>query len=136
MAADGLFFRVFGRTTARGTPVAGLLLTSGLATILVLVNVHRTLVGVFTFFVLLATTASLFAYLASSLALVRLRARGETSSRRSGLALGILGCAGAVYSIGALAGAGQEAVLWGALLLAAGVPVYAGLTRSRTRSPG
>ncbi len=131
MAADGLFFRAFGRTTARGTPVAGLLLTSGLATTLVLLNVHRTLVGVFTFFVLLATAASLFAYLASSLALLRLSARGEVDVPRSGVAVRILGSAGAVYSIGALAGAGHEAVLWGALLLAAGVPVYAGLTRSR-----
>jgi basic amino acid/polyamine antiporter, APA family len=129
MAADGLFFQAFGRTRGRGTPVTGLLVTSGLATILVLVNVHRTLVGVFTFFVLLATTASLFAYLASSLALVRLRARDRTRGRRSGLALGILGCAGAVYSIGALAGAGTEAVPWGAALLVAGIPVYLGLRR-------
>jgi APA family basic amino acid/polyamine antiporter len=135
MAADGLFFRAFGRTTARGTPVTGLLVTSGLVTVLVLLNVHRTLVGVFTFFVLLATTASLAAYLASSLALVRLRTRGKTSGRRSGVALGILGCAGAAYSVGALAGAGREAVLWGALLLLAGVPVYAGLRRARSRPP-
>jgi APA family basic amino acid/polyamine antiporter len=111
--------------------VTGLLVTSGLVTILVLLNVHRTLVGVFTFFVLLATTASLAAYLASSLALVRLRARDKARGRRSGLALGILGCAGAVYSIGALAGAGMEAVLWGAALLLAGVPVYEGLRRAR-----
>jgi APA family basic amino acid/polyamine antiporter len=136
MAADGLFFRAFGRTTARGTPVTGLLVTSGLVTVLVLLNVHRTLVGVFTFFVLLATTASLAAYLASSLALVRLQARDRTSGRRSSLALGILGCAGAVYSLGALAGAGREAVLWGAALLLAGVPVYAGLRRARSRSRG
>ena len=135
MAADGLFFRAFGRTTARGTPVTGLLVTSGLVTVLVLLNVHRTLVGVFTFFVLLATTASLAAYLASSLALVRLRTRGKTSGRRSGVALGILGCAGAAYSVGALAGAGREAVLWGAALLLAGVPVYAGLRRARSRPP-
>jgi APA family basic amino acid/polyamine antiporter len=133
MAADGLFFRAFGRTTARGTPVTGLLVTSGLVTVLVLLNVHRTLVGVFTFFVLLATTASLAAYLASSLALVRLRARDTTGGRRSGLALGILGCAGAVYSIGALAGAGREAVMWGVVLLLAGVPVYEGLRRARSR---
>ncbi len=136
MAADGLFFRAFGRTTARGTPVTGLLVTSGLVTVLVLFNVHRTLVGVFTFFALLATTASLAAYLASSLALVRLQARGTTSGRRSGLALGILGCAGAIYSLGALAGAGREAVLWGAALLLAGVPVYAGLRRRQGADPG
>jgi APA family basic amino acid/polyamine antiporter len=130
MAADGLFLRAFGKTTARGTPVVGLVATSGLTTILILLNVHRTLVGVFTFFVLLATTASLAAYLASALALVRLRTRNGTTGRRSGLGIGILGCAGAVYSVGALAGAGKEAVMWGAVLLLAGLPVYAGLRRS------
>ena len=134
MAADGLFLRSFGWTTARGTPVPGLVATSGLVTALVLLNVHRTLVGVFTFFVLLATTASLAAYLASSLALVRLRTREGPVGRRSGRALGILGCAGAIYAIGALAGAGREAVLWGAVLLLAGVPVYAGLRPARARS--
>jgi basic amino acid/polyamine antiporter, APA family len=127
MAADGLFLRAFGRTTQRGTPVVGLVATSALVTALVLLNVHRTLVGVFTFFVLLATTASLAAYLASSLALIRLRTREGPAGRRSGLALGILGGAGAVYSVGALAGAGREAVLWGAALLMAGIPVYWGL---------
>ena len=112
MAADGLFVRAFGKTTAQGTPVTGLIATSGLATVLILLNVHRTLVGVFTFFVLLSTTAALAAYLASSLALVPLRIRTGTGGRRSGLALGILGCAGAAYSIGALAGAlGQVDVL-------------------------
>jgi APA family basic amino acid/polyamine antiporter len=130
MAADGLFLRAFGKTTARGTPVVGLVATSVLVTALVLLNVHRTLVGVFTFFVLLSTTSALAAYLASSLALVRLRTRDGARSRRSGLALGILGCAGAAYSIGALAGAGKEAIFWGAVLLLAGLPVYAGLRRS------
>jgi basic amino acid/polyamine antiporter, APA family len=131
MAADGLFLRVFGRTTARGTPVAGLIVTSGLVTVLILLNLHRTLVGVFTFFVLLSTTSALAAYLASSLALVRLRTRDRAKSRRSAKALGFLGCAGAAYTLGALAGAGKEAVFWGAVLLLAGLPVYAGLRRKR-----
>jgi basic amino acid/polyamine antiporter, APA family len=133
MAADGLFLPAFGKTSAGGTPVVGLVATSGIVTLLILLNVHRTLVGVFTFFVLLATTASLAAYLASSLALVRLQLRAGTSGRRSALALGCLGCAGAIYSLGALAGAGKEAVFWGAVLLMAGVPVYAGLRRGRSR---
>jgi basic amino acid/polyamine antiporter, APA family len=86
---------------------------------------------VFTFFVLLSTTSALAAYLASSLALVRLQTRDRAKSRRSAKALGILGCAGAAYTIGALAGAGKEAVFWGAVLLFAGLPVYAGLRRKR-----
>jgi APA family basic amino acid/polyamine antiporter len=117
MAQDGLFLPAFARTSARGAPVVALVATSGLVTVLVLLNLHRTLVGVFTFFVLLATTASLAAYLACSLALVRLRSRGASK----GLAL--LGCVGALYSLGALAGAGREAVLWGLVLLLAAFPL-------------
>jgi basic amino acid/polyamine antiporter, APA family len=116
MAADGLFLPAFGRVSARGTPVFGLVATSVLVTGLVLLNLHRTLVGVFTFFVLLATTATLVAYLACSLALVRL-------GRRATKGIGWLGVVGAVYSLGALAGAGAEAVAWGAVLLLAALPV-------------
>ncbi|MBP1634497.1 MAG: amino acid permease [Acidobacteria bacterium] len=131
MAQDGLFPRSFAKTTANGAPVVALLATSGVVTALVLFTISRTLVGVFTFFVLLATTATLVAYLACALALLRLRARGRTGSGQLGLtALGGLACLGAIYSIGALIGAGREAVLWGAVLLAAGLPVYVLLKRS------
>ena len=46
---------------------------------LVLLTVSRTLVGIFTFFALLATTATLAAYLACALALLRGRAAGRTA---------------------------------------------------------
>lgn len=136
MARDGLFVRAFARTTRRGAPVVALLGTSVLVTGLILLNFNRTLVGVFTFFVLLATTSTLFAYLASSLALVRLRARGRTAGSRLVAWLGILGGVGALYSIGALAGAGSEAVFWGVVLLVAGLPVYLVLRRPGRRLRG
>ena len=130
MAQDGLFLRSFARTSASGAPVVALLGTSVVVTALVLFTVSRTLVGIFTFFVLLATTATLVAYLACALALLRLRARGRTGTTQLGLTgLGVLACVGAIYSVGALVGAGREAVLWGAVLLLAGLPVYALLRR-------
>ncbi len=85
---------------------------------------------------LLATTATLVAYLACALALLRLRARGRSGTSQLGLAgLAVLACVGAAYSIGALIGAGREAVLWGAVLLVAGLPVYALLRRQGRRDP-
>jgi APA family basic amino acid/polyamine antiporter len=133
MAQDGLFPRSFAKTTTNGAPVVALLATSGVVTALVLFTVSRTLVGIFTFFVLLATTATLVAYLACALALLRLRARGRSGTSQLGLAgLALLAIVGAAYSIGAIAGAGREAVLWGAVLLLAGLPVYA-LLRRQTR---
>ena len=132
MARDGLFANSFAKTSARGTPVVALVATSGLVTILVLLNLHRSLVSVFTFFVLLATTATLVAYLASMLALLRLRNRTRASPSPLGpTALGVLACLGAVYSIGALLGAGAEAVFWGVALLLAGLPLFFILRRRR-----
>ena len=137
MARDGLFVRAFGRTSERGAPVTALLGTSVLVTVLVLLNFHRTLVGVFTFFVLLSTTSALFAYLACSLALVRLRARGRTPGSHGVTAwLGVLGCVGALYSIGAIAGAGKEAVFWGVVLLLAGVPMFVAVRKGRGVAQG
>ncbi len=130
MADDGLFVRSFGKTSASGAPIVALVATSCLVTVLVLLNLHRTLVGVFTFFVLLATTACLVAYLACALALLQLRGRARPGGERAGTTgLAVLGCVGAVYSIGALAGAGREAVLWGAVLLLAGLPAYFAVQR-------
>ena len=129
--------RAFGRTSERGAPVTALLGTSVLVTVLVLLNFHRTLVGVFTFFVLLSTTSALFAYLACSLALVRLRARGRTPGSHGVTAwLGVLGCVGALYSIGAIAGAGKEAVFWGVVLLLAGVPMFVAVRKGRGVAQG
>jgi len=134
MAEDGLFMRSFARTSDRGTPLVALLATSGVVTVLILLTVSRTLVGIFTFFVLLATTATLVAYLACALALLRLRARGRTGTTQTGLtALGVVACLGALYSVAALIGAGREAVLWGLVLLLAGLPMYALLRWRRSR---
>lgn len=130
MADDGLFPRAFARTSRNGAPAAALIATSAVVTALVLLTVSRTLVGIFTFFALLATTATLAAYLACALALLRVRARRRSGGARAGLAgAGIVACLGAAYSVGALIGAGREAVLWGAVLLLAGLPIHWWLQR-------
>ena len=40
------------------------------------------------------------------------------------------------YSIWAIVGSGADAVLWGCVLLLAGIPVYAGMPRDRTLDRG
>ena len=76
MARDGLFPRAFARESSRGTPAFSLVFTSGLMTALVLMNFNRSTVDVFTFMILLATSANLVTYLACALALLVLMARG------------------------------------------------------------
>lgn len=113
-ARDGLFPPAFARTDARGTPVGGLLIGAVLSTVLVASNYSRSLVQLFTFSILLSTAATLVPYLASSAAwLVK---RGHRGRVVAALAL--------AYSLYALAGVGRDGLAWGAVLLAAGLPVY------------
>jgi APA family basic amino acid/polyamine antiporter len=126
MARDGVFPRAFARESARRTPVFALVTTSGLVTLLILANFHGSMARVFTFMILLATSANLVAYLVCSLALLVLMRRGGLGEARRGTpGLAVAGALGALYSLWAIGGAGKEATAWGAALLVAGLPVYA-----------
>ena len=137
MARDGVFPRVFARESARHTPVFALVTTSALVTLLVLANFQGSMAQVFTFMILLATSANLVAYLVCSLALLVLMRRGALGGARRGTpGLALAGALGAVYSLWAIAGAGRDATLWGAVLLAMALPVYAVMRRVRGPRPG
>ncbi len=121
VAQDGLFPRIFGRLSARGTPVAGLVIGGILGTSLISMNYTRGLVELFTFIILLATLSTLVPYTFCSLA-------GFMTDREPGRArtLGpsIVAALAFAYSLWAIGGAGAEVVYWGFLLLIAGLPVY------------
>ena len=137
MARDGVFPRVFARESPRHTPVFALVSTSGLVTVLVLMNFQKSMVDVFTFMILLSTSANLVAYLVCALALLRLMRQGRLGpARRSTPWLAAIGTLGGGYSLWAIFGAGRSALMWGLVLLVAGLPVY-GLMRmgARKRRP-
>ncbi len=130
MAKSGVFPRIFALESARQTPSFGLFFSSGLVTLLILMNYQRSMVSIFTFMILLSTTACLVLYVLCSLALLRLQWTGQLQSGRLGLPrrgtvpLAVVGVLAAAYSLWAIVGAGAEAVMWGAVLLACGVPLY------------
>ena len=123
-AADGLFPRAFARLDSNGTPRFGIVIGSVLATVLVIASYSRSLVELFTFILLISTSAILLPYAASSAAWLRSGA-GHGGRVVAALAL--------VYSLYALSGAGSEALAWGVVLLLAGVPVYAWMRRVKAR---
>lgn len=130
MAKNGVFPRVFARVSSRGTPVVALVSGSALVTILVALNAGEATVRVFTFMVLLATSACLVMYLVCSLALLKLQWWSRPyATRRGTTGLAAVGVAGTLFSLWAIAGAGREALLWGLVLFAAGVPVYWAMRR-------
>jgi len=132
MAKGGVFPAAFGQDSARQTPTFALVFSSGLVTALILANYQASMVRIFTFMVLLSTTASLVMYALCSLALLRLTWTGRMGPKpmRSGL-LAAVGILATLFSLWAIVGAGAEAVGYGCVLLGLGVPIYWLVRRQR-----
>ncbi len=113
-ARDGLLPHRFTKLDKGGTPVFGVLASGVLASLLVLANYSHSLVQLFTFSILLSTAATLLPYVVSSAAWLR----SGTGKGRVVAALAL------AYSLYALVGTGSRALLWGAVLILAGLPVY------------
>src|SRR5690606_9092817 len=120
-ARDGLFPARFAAVSERGTPVFGLVFSSALASLLLVMNYTKGLVGQFTFILLLATLNTLVPYVVCSMAELSMKIR---NGERIHWPLVLLSAGAFVYSLWAIAGAGQEIVYWGFMLLVAGLPVF------------
>lgn len=120
MANDGAFPKAF-KANKKGVPVFGLILSSVLVSIVTVSNYAGSLVGLFTFSILLATSAVLVAYLFSSLAEMNwLRKQGQFVS----ILKWFVPIIALAYVIWALSGVGQKAILVGLGLMLLGVPIY------------
>lgn len=133
MARRGLFPRWLAHTTANGTPVRAHFVSGLVLTATVMMNFQRSMVDLFTFIALLSTTVSLFAYLFSMLAALRLQAQGRMPASAATRVLAIIG---AVYSIWAIWGAGTRPAVWGLAFLLSALPVYLLMRRSGSGAAG
>ncbi len=119
-ARDNLFPRLLARESARGAPIPGLVFSSIVATLLILMNFSSDLVTLFNVVILIATFFTLVPYMLCSLAELLL-GRGDRAPRRN-IVLASLAFA---FSLWATAGAGKDCLYWGTLLMLAGLPIYA-----------
>lgn len=128
-ARDRIFPQRFADLSRFGTPAASLVFSALLVALLIAANYTRGLVGLFTFVILLSTTAVLIPYVFCTVARVILAYREGRQPGGSEWLRTLLLCSLAfLYSVWAVAGAGREAVYWGFILLLAGLPVYAVMT--------
>jgi APA family basic amino acid/polyamine antiporter len=125
LARRGVFPKVFGHESRRQVPAFALCVSSVLVTILVLMNLGKATIEVFTFMLLLSTTATLVLYLTCSVGLLVLVRRGSLGALGAHVRwLVLAGALGALYSLWTLYGAGAQALLWGLVLFASAVPVF------------
>ena len=124
-ARDRLFPPVFKKLSGRGVPVPGIIIASTLATILVGFNYSRGLVDMFSFIIKLATLSCLLPYLFSSLSevMLYLRKRKDYNKQRLFTAT-VIAVPAFIYSVWAVTGLEYEIILYGAILLTAGIPFY------------
>lgn len=132
MARAGAFPAWLARRSQRDTPVPALLLTGVLVSVVVLLNAEKGMVEIFTFLLLISTSAILVMYLLSAAGALLLYKRGELSLPRPMTGFLTAAAGASVYALWALFGAGQDAVLWGFFLLASALPVYY-FSRGQTR---
>ena len=125
LAREGIFPAFFARESRHGTPGMSLVISSVLLTALVLMNYSRSMVQIFSFTILVTTSAYLVMYLCCAVAALKLCWRGllgEPGRRLSPYLL--IAIFAAVYSAWTLFGAGAEAFWWSMVLFAVGLPVY------------
>ncbi len=126
-ARDGLFPTRFAAISASGVPAFGIVVSSGLMTILLALRYSGSgnLVDVFEFIILLATLTTLMPYAFCAIAEFLIYfSKPEAFSGQRMIGSAIIGTLAFVYSVWAVFGSGAETVFYGFLLLLLGLPVY------------
>jgi basic amino acid/polyamine antiporter, APA family len=145
LAKEKIFPQLFAHESRYRTPDYSLFITSGLVTIVMLMNFSASMVAVFTKIILISTCAYLVMYLFCSLAAFRLALRGDMGVRgRRLLWLIVVAILAGLYSLWTLWGAaafpvqmggvGIEAFWWAMGLFALGLPLYFLLKWQRRRA--
>jgi basic amino acid/polyamine antiporter, APA family len=132
LVRSGLLPRWFGAENRREAPYRIHIVSSALATILILLNYSRGLADLFQFMALVTTSVTIIFYVASALAALKLAASGGIETSRTFIILAVVGL---VYALWALYGAGIEASLWSVGMTLVGLPLYLLMRRVNRSSP-
>lgn len=127
-ADDNLFLKIFARKNKKEVPALGLIISSVLITLLLLLTISPDLVKQFKVIILLATFANLIPYLytpVSEILILRLEKKRYDTKSATFAIIALL------YSAWAIIGAGEEILALGAILLLSAVPLYLLLTRKK-----
>ncbi len=105
---------IFRKKNAAGAPVGSLLISSGIAALLVLASSSKNFVALYVFITLVSTVAALVLYAVCAAAALKLKVTGKW------MAVAVIAI---VYAFAMFVGAGLEPTLWGLGFAVAGLPV-------------
>ncbi|MCK4609044.1 MAG: amino acid permease, partial [Gammaproteobacteria bacterium] len=130
-ADDKLFPRIFAKRNKADVPVWGLVITSLLMTILLLITASPNLVQQFQVIILMAALTSLIPYFYTTIAEIIIIKRNNktlTKQQRTHIIIAILA---GTYAFWAIFGSGAAIIFYGSILVFSSVPLYACLKRSK-----
>lgn len=124
-ANNRLFPSIFGELNAANLPAKGIIISSVLVTLLMMMNFSKNLVGLYTFTLLMATMTTLIPYVfcAMALPLMYKNKNGSLKNKNSMLVL-LLGSITFLYMLWVIYGAGKEVVFYSFFLILLGIPIY------------
>lgn len=124
-AKDGLFPQVFAQQSKAGVPVKGIVISSILVSLLVLMNYEQTLVDQFTFIILLSTLTSVLPYFVCAIVNFRMLQRDNKSTPTKQFIIQLIMASVAIlFSAWIIVNMGLTTIVWGFILLAAAIPFY------------
>jgi APA family basic amino acid/polyamine antiporter len=129
-ARDRVFPRIFERMTKRDTPGISIVIVGLLSSAMLIMNQTQSLVGAYTFVLLIATLTTIIPYAFCSMAGLLLGLHDKATSKGRRRREAIISIVAFAICMWVIASSGEEAVYWTFLLLMAGVPVYVAVTRN------
>lgn len=131
-ADDKLFPHIFSKRNKAGVPIYGLIITSILITIMLALTTSPNLVNEFRLVILMATFASVIAYLYTAIAeIIILKRRENTAKRKLHFFIAIVTC---VYIFWIISSVGKDIISYGMILLLLSFPLYTLTTFRKNRS--
>jgi APA family basic amino acid/polyamine antiporter len=127
-AQNRLFPGVFGLTNRHQAPIAGIAISSLLASVLMAFNYSKSLVDAFSFMIKLSTLSVLLPYFFSTLTYTLMLKNSNNAMRLWGYLIAVFTL---LFCLWIAFGSGLDVIAWGTVLLVAGVPLYLHLRKKR-----
>jgi basic amino acid/polyamine antiporter, APA family len=124
IARHGHFPRWLSKENAHGAPTYSLIVSSVIASIMLISNYSQSVAGLYTFLSVVVTAANMPMYFMLPLAIVVLGRRGEMPSRKRPGWLYAAALSAVAYCAWTSVGIGLEPLLWSIGLCAVGIPTY------------
>jgi amino acid transporter len=123
---DKIFPSIFSKVHPKfKTPYASLIIGSVLVNILLFMNYNKSFTSAFSFVALLATLSFLPVYaMTAASEIMLISKRGDRFNLLSFIKNSIVPLLGFIYAVWAIYGSGAEIVMYGFLLILAGIPFY------------